>query len=166
MLNLNKFVITQRWLAVGRKYLVCDEMGACLFYIEQTALIQMQPTFVAYQDTLKQRKLFSFQQKRGFADDYSITDENNTPIGTINRAKIYDVSGHELASIRRRGGGEITRKGFVIFRLLDPTGLQIGHLITPWTIIRRRAILELSVGLSRQLDRRLAISAGIICLLE
>ena len=165
VLSLDKFFISQKMLAAGRKYHVFDEAGTRLLYIEQAAFVQLKLAFVAYQDESKRCAFFSFRRAKVFARDYHLMDENERPIGKIEGSQLCDVSGRVLACTRRVA--EVTKKGLLILKFFTADGKLIGQMTHGWGqmthgwIAVRQAILDLTDDPNRELDRRFAICAGI-----
>jgi len=178
----DKFLMHEKHFTLGDKYLVYDEMGEPLFYVEREKL-KVHADIHLFDDEGKTRELLTIKDRSVF-DANATMDvmdvETGQLLGSFKRKalasllrrtwQIVDSSGATvgyakedslakalLRRLFRARFGAFLKTDFVV----NLGGREVGRFVRKWTI-RDRYVLDLSDDSAREFDRRLAVGLGVI----
>lgn len=189
LFDLIKFSIQRKKWSIPRKYYFCDQFGQKLLYVETTLFswTSRYAYMTIYSDNSKKRKMFSIQKDAPNMQNYgcySISDENNSPIGKIERHRKQGFLSREFEWTVTDNKGTIfvlaeIRKPKKLFQrvltfILSAGSRKIGEIVchagltlfsTEYNpLTGNEAFIDLTMDGSSSIDNRIIACAGLILL--
>ena len=170
--GIDRYVIVQKLISIGKKYYVKDEGGNDLFFARMEKF-KLKPKIFLYSEDTKSNEILTISPRNilDFNATYDVVDsKTQTLVGSLkreglhslfqNKWNILDASGNVIGTARETGIMAIVRRFVMNWKLdfeIELQGQRIGSLSRKLSI-GDRYVLDLSGDPAKKLDRRLAVA--------
>jgi uncharacterized protein YxjI len=175
----NNFVIKQKKLSLGNKYYLENGAGQPIGFVHQK-LLKLKEDIRIYSDDSMATEIMKIKQEQilDFSGSFQVMDsQSGELIGILKRKGlksmfkdewiIMDKNRQEIGLIKERGGASWFIRRFIFSSLpykydIILRGNPVGTVVEKFKIIGDTYYVDLNQDPNQTLDRRLAISAGLM----